>query len=390
MSYQADLYIMLPCIQKEKVTVENSVSGNAALFIDELSHVAKYEFNNAMSDRIERTFLKEIILNCKTDDRDNPESLGLQDAFIIQSQFRGTNYCLLTVVVVNTSVSLTHLLDQVSRREMVIIDGGKEVYLTDWVKNYGLESTGKAFYASCISDLPDKEAPYIMAGEAYHADADFRIMSNTIGDSLAQNQAQYTHYEAYMSECGIIYVVKDFDSEYSGRLNTECIMIFILELVILKITAINAANNEIVLAYSDNYVSINEIHDIMEQFALSLPLWDIRHFRYFLAQDFANKIEKAFNVPRFIAEYEKNRVFLEQLINVRKLIASEKESRMIELFATVLAMLQVAPHLYNMILYIMEGSPISLTQILSFAVSSAVAFLIMWFIFGRKKRSDKT
>ena len=389
MSYQADLYIVLPCIQKEVVTIENPVNTNAELFIDELSNVAKYEFNNAMSDRIERTFLKEIILNCKTDDRDNPTSLGLQDAFIIQSQFRGTNYCLLTIVVVNTSVSLTHLLDQVSRREMVIIDEGKEVYLTDWVKDYGLESTGKAFYASCISDLPDKEAPYIMAGEAYNADADFRIMSNTIGDSLAQNQAQYTHYEAYMSECGIIYVVKDFDSEYSGRLNTECIMIFILELVILKITAINAANNEIVSAFADNYVSINEIHNIMEQFALSLPLWDIRHFRYFLAQDFANKIEKAFNVPRFIAEYEKNRVFLEQLINVRKLITSEKESRMIELFATVLAMLQVVPHLFNMVLYIMRGSVISLTQIMSLTISSAVAFLIMWLLFGRKKNGNK-
>ena len=390
MSYQADLYIMLPCIQKENVTVENAVNINASLFMDELSHVAKYEFNNVMSERIERTFLKGITLNCKTDDRDNPVSLGLQDAFIIQSQFRGTNYCLLTIVVVNTAVSLTHLLDQVSRRELVIIDEGKEVYLTDWVKDYGLESTGKAFYASCISDLPDKEAPCILAGEAYNADADFRIMSNTISDSLNQNQAQYTHYEAYMSECGIIYVMKDFDSEYSGRLNTECIMIFILELVILKITAINAANNEIISAFSDNYVSINEIHDIMEQFALSLPLWDIRHFRYFLAQDFANKIEKAFHVPRFIAEYEKNRIFLEQLINVRKLIASEKESKMIQTFAIILAMLQVVPHLYNMVLYVMKGSTISLTQITAFAMSSAVAFIIMWLFFGKKKRSDKT
>jgi len=386
MSYKADLYIMLPCIQKEKVIIENPINTNAALFIDELSNVAKYEFNNVMSERIERTFIKEIVLDCKTDDRDNPTSLGLQDAFIIQSQFRGTNYCLLTIVVVNTNVSLTHLLDQVSRRELTIVDDGKEVYLTDWIKIYGLESTGKAFYASCISDLPEKEAPYIIAGEAYNADADFSIMSNTIADSLRQNQAQYTHYEAYMSECGIIYLMKFFDEEYSGRLNTECIMIFILELVILKITAINTANNEIVSAYSDNYVSINEIHDIMEQFALSLPLWDIRHFRYFLAQDFANKIEKAFNVPRFIAEYEKNRVFLEQLINVRKLITSEKESKMIELFAIVLAILQVAPILFSLVLYIMEGRPISFIQIMAFNVSCAVAFLIMWLLFKKKKK----
>ena len=211
MSYQADLYIMLPCIQKKNVTIENPVNSNAELFINELSNVAKYEFNNVMSDRIERTFIKEIVLDCKTDDRDNPTSLGLQDAFIIQSQFRGTNYCLLTVVVFNTNVSLTHLLDQVSRRELTIINEGKDIYLTDWIKVYGLESTGKAFYASCISDLPEKEAPYIIAGEAYNAGADFSIMSNTIGDSLRQNQAQYTHYEAYMSECGIIYVMKFFD-----------------------------------------------------------------------------------------------------------------------------------------------------------------------------------
>jgi len=388
MNYQADLYIMLPCIQKENVIIETPINSNAASFINELSQVAKYEFNNAMSDKIERVFLKEIILQCKSDDRENPILLGIQNAFIIQSKFKGTNFCLLTIVVVNTVVSLTHLLDQVSRRELMLMDGQKEVNLIDWIKIYGLESTGKAFYATCISDLPKEEAPYIIAGEAYNNDADFRIMSNTIINSLNQNQAQYTHYEAYMSECGIIYLMK-FDNEYSERLNTECIMVFILELVILKITAINAANNAIVSAFSKSDVSLNEIHNIMEQFALSLPLWDIRHFRYFLAQDFANKIENAFNVPRFIAEYEKNRVFLEQLVNVRNLIVSEKESRTIGIFAIILATLQVVPYLFSLVLYIMEGNTITLIQIIAFSISSVVSLLIIWLLFRRKKNRNK-
>jgi len=146
-----------------------------------------------------------------------------------------------------------------------------------------------------------------------------------------------------MSGRGIIYVMKGFDENYEERLNIECIMIFIVELIVLKITAINTANETINKAYAKEEVSSKDILDILESFAESLPLWDTQQFRYFLAQEFANRVESSFKVSRYLADYERSRTQLEKIVNIRKLNTSEKETRVVTYFATILTIAQIIP-----------------------------------------------
>ena len=346
MSYKSDLYIMLPCIQREKIDYQTIEYKNGILYKDELDKTAAYEFGTDLNSKIARFIPHKITLACKTDDRENPELLGHQDAFITISQYEKTEFCLVTICIVDVKEGLlTYIIDQSSRREMCIYEEGEDIPLNNWMKDtLKIEQAGRAFFASCVSELPDAvEARSILSAEAFHKDSDYSIVSKVTEENLKENHAQYSHYDAYMSERGIIYVMKGFNETYEDRLNIECIMIFIVELIVLKITAINTANETINKAYTKEEVTSKDILEILESFAESLPLWDTQQFRYFLAQEFANRVETAFKVSRYLTDYERSRTQLEQIVNIRKLNTSEKETRVVTYFATMLAIGQIIP-----------------------------------------------
>jgi len=388
MSYKADLYIMLPCIQKEEIDFKTIDYKDGNLYKNELDKVAAYEFGTDLNSRIARYVPREITLSCKTDDRENPELLGHQDAFITISQYEKTEFCLVTICIVNIKEGLlTYIIDQASRREMCIYEAGEDITLHNWMKNVlKLEQAGRAFFASCVSELPDiVEARSILSAEAFHKDSDYSIVSKVTEANLNENHAQYSHYDAYMSERGIIYVMKGFNENYEERLNIECIMIFIVELIVLKITAINTANEIINKAYAKEDVSLNDILEIMEGFAKSMPLWDTQQFRYFLAQEFANRVESSFNVSRYLADYERSREQLEQIVNIRKLNTSEKETRVVTYFAIILAVCQITPFFQEIASSKFDGWKNYIKQNTGpFITLITIAAFTIWFFFGKK------
>jgi len=354
MSYKADLYIMLPCsikkdklpcnIQEGKNNLQENKHGDSELYIEALSKVSQVEFESDLSTGIERSFLGKIKLSCYKDERRKFKFSGHQDAFIIESQYKDTDFCLLTIAMVNVKVNLiTYLLDQVSRGDLKISEEKNDKPLKDWIYKSGLEPTGKAFFALYMSGFPNvDEVSFILSAEAFYHEKDYLIVSDTIKKCINKNHAQYSYYDAYMSERGIINVTKEIKKSYKKRLSTECKMIFIMELVILKITAINIANKNVIEAYTNKDVSSKEILEILEGFAKSLPMWDIQHFKYLIAQEFTNRVESSFKVSRYLADYEKNRTQLEQIINTRKLIDSERKTIVITIFGIILTTIQTA------------------------------------------------
>jgi ribosomal protein L18E len=243
-----------------------------------------------------------------------------------------------------------------------------------------------------MSGLPETvEAKNILSAEAYHKDSDFFIVSKTTETNLKENHAQYSHYDAYMSERGIVYIMKDFNETYTERLQTECIMLFIMELIVLKITAINMANDAINKAYAKEEVLTKDILEILENFAKSLPLWETQHFRYFLAQEFANRVESSFKVSRYLADYERSRKQLEQIVNIRKINTSEKETRVVTFFATILAIGQIIP--ITRAIEINKSD--SWGNILKQNTAPIITLIIIvvfttWFFFGKKLKNKIT
>jgi hypothetical protein len=382
---------MLPCFHKEKIDFNTIDYKDGNLYKDELDNVAAYEFGTDLNSRIARYVPCKITLSCKTDDRENPELLGYQDAFITVSQYENAEFCLVTICIVNVKEGLlTYIIDQASRREMCISEAGQDISLHNWMKNaLKLEQAGRAFFASCVSELPDvAEARSILSAEAFHKDSDYSIVSKVTEENLQENHAQYSHYDAYMSERGIIYVMKGFDENYRERLSIECIMIFIVELIVLKITAINTANETINKAYTKEEVSSNDILEILEGFAKSMPLWDTQQFRYFLAQEFANRVESSFKVSRYLEDYERSRTQLEQIVDIRKLNASEKETRIVTFFAIILAVCQITPFFQEIASSKFDGWKNTIKQNVGpFVTLIIIAAFTIWFFFGKKLKT---
>jgi len=255
------------------------------------------------------------------------------------------------------------------------------------MERYSVEPTGKAFFAACMNDIPQEEKPYILSGEAYYkGTSTYQIRPEALGASLTENHAQYESYDAFLSPCTVAMKLRNF-IQYEERLKTECLLLFIMELTILKITAVNSANNDVLDAFKDGRLEPKDILDVSVCFSKSLPLWDIQHFRRQTVQAFASRIETAFQVSVCVAEYEKNRTHLEQVISVRNLIATEKETKAINALATILAVLQVAPLLFTLTLFLLDGGTIRTIYLLALLPSVVIVLTIL--LLMRKKKRKK-
>jgi protein-S-isoprenylcysteine O-methyltransferase Ste14 len=73
------------------------------------------------------------------------------------------------------------------------------------------------------------------------------------------------------------------------------------------------------------------------------------------------------------------------MVDIRGLISSEKETKIISIVATILAVLQVVPLLYSVILYLIEGNSLLFSQIVSAGVLTSFIALTLYLVFRRKK-----
>ena len=389
MPYRSDLYIFLPCIVNGSFSSEDKASENMDMFINEMSATSEYEFDKVMNKSLKRYRMGEITLMCWSDGPDSV-SMGEQKAFITASLFDRTDLCLMIIAVPEVEVSLTHLLDQASRGELTVKDNEKEMLLSEMIERFGLKITGKAFCASCVSEFPKNEAGDIIAGEVHDESLSAHTDAKEIFALFGENRMQYYHHDAYLSPFGVMYIVNDFVDDYAYRLKIECLLIFIMELVILKITAINAVKEDVVTALMEEKPSMEEVLKISEKFSKSMPLWDTNRFRYHVAQIFADRVASSFRVPEYVEEYEKNQRFLEHMIRIKSLITSEKSivssemgRRALSLLVTVLAVLQFVPLLYSVIHHFVQGNGVSIEEIISLFFSATLIVVLVYLLFGK-------
>jgi len=389
MSYRSDLYIFLQCTVKGDFSFKDASGENTDMFIDELSATSEHEFDRFMNKSLKRYNMGEVTLTSRSEDNASG-SMCEQKAFMTASRYGKTDLCLLIVAVPEVEVSLTHLLDQSSRGELTVKENGKEMLLSEMIGQFGLKVVGKAFCASCVSEFPKKEAGEIIAGEMYDESRSFHMDSKEVIALFGENRTQYYNHEAYLSPFGVMYVVKDFADDYASRLKIECLLIFIMELVIMKIAAINAVKGDVVAALMEEEPSMEEVLRISEKFSKTMPLWDTTHFRYHVAQKFADMVASSFRVPERVEEYEKKQRFLEHMISVKSLISSEKaiESsekgrKALSFLVTILAVLQFIPLLYSVIHHFVRGNGVTIEEIISLSISATLLVVLVYLLLGR-------
>ena len=103
------------------------------------------------------------------------------------------------------------------------------------------------------------------------------------------------------------------------------------------------------------------------------------------ASVYPEHLQGTFKVSRYLTDYERSRTQLEQIVNIRKLNTSEKETRVVTYFAIILAVCQITPFFQEIASSKFDGWKNYIKQNTGpFITLITIAAFTIWFFFGKK------
>lgn len=388
-SYPAsDLYIFLPCNIDRSIPYSSgkAVPPIAGRYLEQLDLISKYEFNSRLTQNIERTFLDQVEIICETDDFEGKSELGRQRANIFITWHTNTKIAVVTLAVPAISVSITHLLDQMARGEILICDSsaanGRQK-ITGWLESryfLTLVGTPRAYVNLSTRPQTEMEMLYLLATEAIGNKVYSKITGENFKAAASQNVAQYEYSDIYVAETCVVQIFKEFSDTYEMRLVRQLLTLFSIELILFQDAAISRVNHRVAAELDrqeqfSNRDAFRIIEDLNLEFAKTIVFWDIRNFRYETTQSVADSIARAFKIQELMDTYRSNQDFLEHLITIHSARVSEHENRRLNGLLVFLAVCQVAPVFYGIMLSIITHE-LNLSNIIA-AVSSASSFVVI-------------
>ena len=359
-TYLSDVYIMIPYCDKGSCKSGEDFPKTdefAKKYIEAINSISAYECSSTIANNLKRRFLGKLCLGCMTDDYDE-EICGEETTYLFLTSHKNTGLHVLTLLIPDSQTSPTQLEDQMSANNLLIRNGGSgkkadsnfqnyqniDIYMEN---KYGLRRCGNAKCVLCLSQKPRDhfELYYMLAAEAYNSvHFQYRIQSRSIEEISKNNIAQYDFYEAYVSSSCLVYILKNFSKNFFDNIVDEGEAIFICELVLFQNMAITRTNQKIVDELSRNRkTSLRAVEILYEEFGQTIEFWKYDNFKYKLAQNFADNINKAYKTADILANYYRNQNYLEHIVELKGTQVSEKEGKILNIIAIILAVIQVIP-----------------------------------------------
>lgn len=227
-------------------------------------------------------------------------------------------------------------------------------------ERYRLIACGQGKSFVCMSNKPadKKEMLCMLAGETYVSlHQSFYIDNEKLRDrSKKENsRAIYDYYELYLTDTTVLYIGKNYDIESFDRNRLDIIgetstYTFIVILMILQNTAINKMITQVsnALASKDD-LSYEDINELYNDYSKTVKLWRSDNFRYFGTECEAGAIRKAFDNESLREEYYRLQDLLEHIVDVKSALDDKKSGTILNVVATVLAVIQVEGFLLDLI-----------------------------------------
>ena len=306
-------------------------------------------------------------------DRNREQVIGLQKGYVFITSHRPTHMYVVNVFFPDYRYSTTQLEDQVSNNYIKLVDprasfpDGKYdpfdhpecirfIRLYDYLwQKYLLHKCGQEKIMVCMSNKPDQEVyrtefQNVMSAEVYNSHRqDFHIDSPELKAICETERSQYDYYSVYLSEMVIAFIPDDF-GDIKDRIDITSTYSFIAELVMFQNTALARMNMKVSdLLYHNNNVSMDEVMQLEQEYGKTIPFWEPSNFNYVGTSREAACIKEAFSNEDLLNTYNKHQEYLEHMVD---LMASERENRnsvILNIAATVLAVIQVESFLTGML-----------------------------------------
>ena len=400
-----------------------------ALLIDEVSSYIAYECSNEVVDDMEfldlgayeflcttdeypfpvenprrhpvdpsRTYQQASPATIDPDDRDRETEIVLGDALghLVLAAHRKTHMFVLTVLFSDFAFSTTQMEDQVSFGYLKIRNpenADEYIPFAEFLlRRYGLHSCGQAKCISYLSNMPadEQELQDMLAAEAYNnMENEYSIASNELLEQCHANRAQFADYEVYLSSRAIAYLYENYSDDPRERISEFADYLFIVIMTLFQNAALAKVNIKVTnLLEADGDVSPRTKLTIDREYGRTIRFWEMQNFKYLSAQIEGSIIKEAFLNSELREAYEEHQSYLEHVVEVKSAIADNRNGMIINVIATLLAIVSIQPFVVEMLQSFYEFIGIEADYAaLSFnygVFGTAVFFLLVLIILRRR------
>lgn len=359
-TYKSDFYIMIPFTSNHNINNLKSMNNDelSKEFLKCMNDTAIYECDNSVSKDMNRFFLGKNYIACLSDEYDGTV-ITKEEIYMFLTRHSSTGIYVLTIMNLGNNFSPTQIEDQVTTDNIFIYDDNTLININNYMKNkFNLKRCGEAKSLLSISNKPRDylEFECMMASESYTSNKiNYKLNSKEFKKMCENNFAQYDFYEIYASRDAVVYVLHTFDDNLITNIQDEVPILFIMELIMFQDASVLRTNNKIVEQLSKSgSVSISFIESLYKEFGKTIRFWNKGVFKYETVQNLSSKINEAFGTKNTLDEYYKNQDFLEHIVNLRDVQNSNKESKILNIIAIVLTIVQVVPLIMEFIDWFFE------------------------------------
>jgi len=396
---KSDIFVLIPC------HVENSYSHLKTLnsssknkytdeYLEKMKNISASELVDRVSNAFERYFLGEYELLVLADElSDNIENKKVIDSVKIKlliTACERTRLSVLVGIICDYEGNPTNILDQITREELVL-KVNKRIKVSDFIKSeFQIIKNGEA--KTCLiqnekSSIED--VLYYMATETNDSSlVDTKIISSKYHKLAVDNLAVYDFSDIYVSESVIYQVLHDEDG--NDRLQYEGLLIFIVELLVMQLSAVYRTNNKVAQALEENQsINVKEYEKFSNEFANTLSIWQINIYRYKGAQTIANAIAERFEIEKVRKNYKQNDEFLQSIINTRNVKNAMKESNILFYVAILLFIKDFYLIVKNIYLFFSGSQEVAFGDIFSISTSFVILLIVLLIYHGRFRTIGK-
>ena len=415
----------------EKSESADASQSLASLLIDEVSYYIDYECSNEVVDDMEFLDLGTYDFLCTTDeypfpvenprkvnidptrtfqqaspavidprDRDREIEVVLGDApgHLVLATHRKTHLFILTVLFSGFEYSTTQMEDQISFGYLKIRNPenpDEYIPFSEFLlRTYGLHGCGQTKCISYLSNMPadEQELQDMLAAEAYNNMAnEYSIASDELLEQCRTNRAQFEDYEVHLSSRAIVYMYEDFADDPRERISEFADYLFIVIMTLFQNAALAKVNIKVTnLLETDGDVSPRTKLAIDREYGRTIRFWEMQNFKYLSAQIEGSIIKEAFLNSELRESYGEHQDYLEHVVEVKAAIADNRNGMIINIVATLLAILSIQPFVIELLqgIYSFLGIEADYASLsFNYGVFGAAVFFLLVMIILRRRDS---
>lgn len=353
----SDCFISIPIKYKDIALLKSNCSEDNFLInriLDSLNHRTNYESgipinnlnNNGFKDRIERIYLGSIKIQIYSENyitfngvECNEKICEPVDVGLIVSIDKIANGGVLHIVSLSCGLLISQYLDSVVRNQVsVISDGSVENLYSYLSNNFNIYKMGTAKSFLTIpkdrTSIPDEFLASLLFCETYYNNGEElgKVVDKEIRKLLSDEcgYAQYDYASVYMYSNIVLQASEFLKGTTTERIITESITLFYIELLLFEESAINIANQEIILFLSnlDNYspsTVLDNINVIISDYSKTIDFWDVQ-MNYASSKKSIDNIRSAFQIEALSNIFKRNLDQLLMIYDTRSDIIDKRES----------------------------------------------------------------